>query len=130
MSPADGRPIGPHHLRLPRGRYLLLGDRPRVMGILNITPDSFSDGGLWLEPDRALEHAQAMLDDGAEILDLGAESTRPGGGVYGAGARTLSPQEELDRRQRLALALAEIGDDARALAQGYRNETVVPEGGE
>ena len=97
MSPADGRPIGPRHLRLPRGRSLLLGDRPRVMGILNITPDSFSDGGKWLDPERALDHAQSMLEDGAEILDLGAESTRPGGGVYGSGARTLTAQEELDR---------------------------------
>lgn len=67
------------------------------MGVLNLTPDSFSDGGLWLEPERAVEHALALLDQGADLLDLGAESTRPGGGVYGGGARTVLPGEEADR---------------------------------
>ncbi len=84
-------------LRLPRQRSLELGGRPRVMGILNLTPDSFSDGGLWLDPPRAVEQGLRMLADGAEILDLGAESTRPGGGVYGEGARTVSPEEEAAR---------------------------------
>lgn len=67
------------------------------MGVLNITPDSFSDGGRWLEPAHAVEHALAMVDQGADILDLGAESTRPGGGVYGAGGGGVSASEELDR---------------------------------
>lgn len=67
------------------------------MGVLNLTPDSFSDGGRWLERDRALERALQMAEEGADLLDLGAESTRPGGGVYGDGARTLSDREELDR---------------------------------
>lgn len=67
------------------------------MGILNITPDSFSDGGRWLDPDAAVAHGLEMLRQGADLLDLGAESTRPGGGVYGDGARTLGVQEELDR---------------------------------
>ncbi|HVR95635.1 MAG TPA: dihydropteroate synthase [Thermoanaerobaculia bacterium] len=67
------------------------------MGVLNLTPDSFSDGGLWLEPERAVERALAMLDEGADLLDLGAESTRPGGGAYGAGASIVPPQEEADR---------------------------------
>jgi dihydropteroate synthase len=67
------------------------------MGILNLTPDSFSDGGLWSDPGRAVEHALAMLASGADMVDLGAESTRPGGGVYGAGARTISVDEEVDR---------------------------------
>ena len=68
-----------------------------IMGILNITPDSFSDGGAWLEPDRAVERALAMLDEGADLLDLGAESTRPGGGVYGHGAQEVPATEEIDR---------------------------------
>ena len=68
-----------------------------MMGVLNITPDSFSDGGLWRDRDRALAHALEMAEQGADLLDLGAESTRPGGGVYGEGAETLSPQRELDR---------------------------------
>lgn len=67
------------------------------MGVLNLTPDSFSDGGRWIEPERAVEHALTMLEQGADLIDLGAESTRPGGGVYGAGARDVPPTEELER---------------------------------
>ena len=52
--------------------------RPRVMGVLNITPDSFSDGGAWFAPEQAVAHAQRMVDDGAAIIDVGGESTRPG----------------------------------------------------
>ena len=52
--------------------------RPRVMGVLNLTPDSFSDGGLWEDPEAAVAHAQAMADAGAAIIDVGGESTRPG----------------------------------------------------
>src|SRR5436305_962103 len=85
-------------LRLPRERSLELGGRPRVMGILNLTPDSFSDGGLWLDPPRAVERGLRMLAEGDEILDLGAESTRPGGGVHGEGAQTVPPEEEAGRR--------------------------------
>jgi dihydropteroate synthase len=84
-------------LRLPRERSLDLGGRPRIMGILNLTPDSFSDGGLWLDPPRAVEHGLRMLAEGADILDLGAESTRPGGGVYGEGAREVPAEEEAAR---------------------------------
>src|SRR3989442_8212826 len=53
-------------------------DRTRVMGILNVTPDSFSDGGRYLEPDRALRHGLEMVEHGADLLDVGGESTRPG----------------------------------------------------
>ncbi|HZF14213.1 MAG TPA: dihydropteroate synthase [Thermoanaerobaculia bacterium] len=67
------------------------------MGILNLTPDSFSDGGLFLDPEPAVERGLALLAEGADLLDLGAESTRPGGGVYGAGARTVPVDEELAR---------------------------------
>jgi dihydropteroate synthase len=81
-------------LRLPRGRSLALGGRTRVMGVLNLTSDSFSDGGRWLDPARAVEHGLRMLAEGADLLDLGAESTRPGGGVYGEGARTVPAEEE------------------------------------
>jgi len=84
-------------LPLPRDRSLELGGRPRVMGILNLTPDSFSDGGLWLEPERAVERGLRMLAEGAELIDLGAESTRPGGGVYGEGAREVPAGEEAGR---------------------------------
>ena len=85
-------------LRLPRGRELpLSAGAPRIMGVLNLTPDSFSDGGLWTDPDRAVERGLAMLEEGAGLLDLGAESTRPGGGVYGEGAEAVPVEEELRR---------------------------------
>ncbi|MES9963952.1 MAG: dihydropteroate synthase [Candidatus Sedimenticola sp. 20ELBAFRAG] len=64
--------------------------KPRIMGILNVTPDSFSDGGSYAGVDEALTRAQAMVDEGADIIDVGGESTRPG-------ARPVSDQEELDR---------------------------------
>jgi dihydropteroate synthase len=62
----------------------------RVMGVLNATPDSFSDGGLWSDPQQALRHALEMVEDGADIVDVGGESTRPG-------ARPVGLQQELDR---------------------------------
>ncbi|MEE8196885.1 MAG: dihydropteroate synthase [Acidiferrobacterales bacterium] len=71
------------------GRALDLG-RVGVMGVLNVTPDSFSDGGLFLARDRAVNHAIRMVAEGAAIIDIGGESTRPG-------ARGVSVQEELDR---------------------------------
>lgn len=85
------------NLCLPRNRSLSLGGIPRVMGVVNITPDSFSDGGRYLEPDRAVDHGLTLLEEGADLLDLGAESTRPGGGVYGGGAARVPVAEELDR---------------------------------
>lgn len=60
------------------GSELRLGDRTLIMGILNVTPDSFSDGGLWTEPERAVAHALRMAEEGADIIDIGGESTRPG----------------------------------------------------
>ena len=62
-------------------RTLELGKRTLVMGVVNVTPDSFSDGGLYLDRDRAIEHAQRLLDEGADMLDIGGESTRPGARV-------------------------------------------------
>lgn len=53
-------------------------DRPRLMGVVNVTPDSFSDGGRWAEPETAVEHGRDLLADGADLLDIGGESTRPG----------------------------------------------------
>lgn len=72
-----------------KGRSLSL-DRPHVMGILNVTPDSFSDGGRFKRIDLALGHASEMVADGATLIDIGGESTRPG-------APDVSEQEELDR---------------------------------
>lgn len=61
-----------------RGKRLPLGERTYVMGILNVTPDSFSDGGQYLDPADAVRHAHRMAAEGADILDIGAQSTRPG----------------------------------------------------
>jgi dihydropteroate synthase len=73
-----------------RSRTLALGPRTLVMGILNVTPDSFSDGGQFLAPAAALAHAFKLLDDGADLLDLGGESTRPG-------AHPITPAKEQAR---------------------------------
>ena len=75
---------------LPGGRSLSLGERTLVMGILNITPDSFADGGAHYDVDRAVEAGLRMVDDGADILDIGGESTRPG-------ADEVGPDEEMRR---------------------------------
>jgi dihydropteroate synthase len=75
---------------------------PRLMGIVNVTPDSFSDGGRWADPDAAIEHGHRLLADGADILDIGGESTRPGA------TRPLI-EEELDRVVPVISALASTG---------------------
>jgi dihydropteroate synthase len=61
-----------------RGRQIQLGERTLILGVLNITPDSFSDGGKYLDPDRAFARAIELEEEGADIIDIGAESTRPG----------------------------------------------------
>ncbi|MBI2682349.1 MAG: dihydropteroate synthase [Acidobacteriales bacterium] len=68
----------PRHTWRLRTRTLELGARTRVMGVVNVTPDSFSDGGRYFSTDVAISHALEMLDEGADILDIGGESTRPG----------------------------------------------------
>jgi dihydropteroate synthase len=85
-----------------RTRTLELGRRTLVMGVVNITPDSFSDGGAFLDPEAAVAHALQLLDEGADLLDLGAESTRPGsragGGAGGAfDSSSVSTEEEQAR---------------------------------
>ncbi|HEX9742205.1 MAG TPA: dihydropteroate synthase [Nitrospiraceae bacterium] len=82
-------PDHPAPILLMRGRRLVL-DRPLVMGVLNVTPDSFSDGGLYLDPGAAVKHALEMVDEGADLIDIGAESSRPG-------AEPVSEAEELSR---------------------------------
>ena len=74
--------------RFRDGKKLILGGRTLVMGILNVTPDSFSDGGKWNTRDRALRHMEEMVHDGADIIDIGAESSRPGFVPMGAAEET------------------------------------------
>ena len=71
-------------------RTLHLSDRAHVMGILNVTPDSFSDGGQYFDAEKAVEHAFRMVEEGADIIDIGGESSRPG-------AEEISENEELSR---------------------------------
>src|ERR1700683_2315685 len=79
-----------------RTRTLELGRRTLVMGVVNITPDSFSDGGAFLDHESAVAHGLELLNEGADILDLGAESTRPGSHAGGA-APAVSAEEEQAR---------------------------------
>ena len=84
------RPATLYTVPLPGGGTLRLGDRCLVMGILNVTPDSFADAGRHLDPDDAVAAALQMEADGADLIDIGGESTRPG-------ADPVSADEELSR---------------------------------
>jgi dihydropteroate synthase len=83
---------------------LLKRGRPLVMGILNVTPDSFSDGGKFFDPKRAIAHAEEMVAQGADIIDIGAESTRPYGGM-----QPVSAEEEVARLKPVLPAVARLG---------------------
>ena len=83
----------PAHWRL-RERALELGPRTLVMGVVNITPDSFSDGGCFAAPEAAVTHGLRLLSEGADILDLGAESTRPGARAGGAQPAVSAEEEQ------------------------------------
>src|SRR6202790_152306 len=84
-------------------RALLSRPYPAVMGVLNVTPDSFSDGGQFVTPERALAQARRMITEGADIIDIGAESTRP------YGAEPVSPDEELKRLQPVLADVVSLG---------------------
>lgn len=101
--------------QLAHGRHLDLGGKAVVVGILNITPDSFSDGGLFATPDQALVQARRMLEEGASIIDVGGESTRPGASPVTAG-------EEQARILPVIEALAGLGE-ALISVDTYREAT-------
>ena len=107
-TPSTNRPPTPAHTpgpapiwRMAHGRSLVL-DRPRVMAILNATPDSFSDGGLHLDPGLAAEAAARFIGDGADMLDIGGESTRPG-------SARVDPDEQIRRVVPVIRAIREAG---------------------
>jgi dihydropteroate synthase len=91
-----------------------MANRPLVFGVLNVTPDSFSDGGLWESPDRAVEHARAMVADGADVIDVGGESTRPG-------AARIDDGEERRRVEPVVRAL--VADGISVSLDTMRSET-------
>ena len=74
--------------------------RPRscaIWGVINVTPDSFSDGGHFLDPEAAISHGRRLLEEGADVLDVGGESSRPAGDTYGRGSQAITAAEEIDR---------------------------------
>lgn len=100
---------------LAHGRHLDLGEKAVIMGVLNVTPDSFSDGGRFVALERALEQAERMIGEGAAIVDVGGESTRPG-------AEPVSAAQEQDRVLPVVEALARRGGVLISL-DTYREET-------
>jgi dihydropteroate synthase len=104
--------------------------RPAVMGVLNVTPDSFSDGGLFLEPDAAVARAEAMVAEGADLIDVGGESTRPGAAPVAAEEelrRVIPVLERLDAgRPRAQLSIdtskARVAEAALAAGAGFVND--------
>ena len=107
--------FNPKSWPLAHGRSLTLGPRAIVMGIVNVTPDSFSDGGSFYDPARALEQAERLIEQGAEIIDVGGESTKPG-------VDPVSATEEQARVLPLIKALAKRGDVVISV-DTYRAET-------
>ena len=104
------------------GKVLTLGQRTAIMGVLNYTPDSFSDGGTWNKVDKALKHMEEMVADGADIIDIGAESTRPG-------CAAISAAEEIERLQEILPSLVDASpvpvsvDTYKAETAAYALET-------
>src|ERR1700722_12953840 len=112
-------------------RTLLLGKRTLIMGVLNVTPDSFSDGGSNFDRDSAVAFALQMLQDGADIIDVGGESTRPGavvnpgepqadGGTVEKGKTPVSEHEELARVIPVITALKSKRPEATISVDTYR----------
>jgi dihydropteroate synthase len=99
-------------------RVLKLGKRTFIMGVVNVTPDSFFDGGLHFDRDRAVEHALKLLDDGADIIDVGGESTRPGTNVE---KLAVGEKDELDRVIPVITALKQKRPDAVISVDTYKS---------
>jgi len=100
-APESGRLAGKLSGVLRCGGFLLPLDRPLLMGVVNITPDSFSDGGRFLDAKAAIEHGRRLMEEGADILDIGGESSRPG-------AQAVAESEELGRILPVLKALKEF----------------------
>jgi dihydropteroate synthase len=105
-----------------RTRTLELGRRTLVMGVANVTPDSFSDGGLFLVSEQAVAHALELLEEGADIVDLGAESTRPGSRAGGE-EPAVSAEEEQTRLLPVVEGILRARPDAVVSVDTYKTET-------
>jgi dihydropteroate synthase len=92
-------------------RSLELGKRTLIMGVLNVTPDSFSDGGQFLDRDQAVDHAERLLEDGADIIDIGGESTRPGAKVDAGTAKPEDAKKSAAANLRVAPGSPAVGAD-------------------
>ena len=110
-----------------RTRLLELGRRTLVMGVVNVTPDSFSDGGRYFDPGAAVERCLQCLDEGADLLDLGAESTRPGSQAGGAAGTAFAPEvcaeEEQARLLPVLDGILRVRPDAVLSVDTYKAET-------
>jgi dihydropteroate synthase len=95
-------------------RTLELGKRTLIMGIVNVTPDSFYDGGLYLDSEKAADHAMQLLEEGADIIDVGGESTRPGASA------TVTAEEELQRVLPVIVAIKKARPDALISIDTYK----------
>ena len=106
MTATTSRPASPTAIPAahPVLRALLTKPYPAVMGVLNITPDSFSDGGQFLAPERAVAQARRMIAEGADIIDVGAESTRPYGGM-----QPIPAEQEVERLQPVLAQIVALG---------------------
>ncbi len=104
-------------------RTLALGRQTLVMGVINITPDSFSDGGLFLDSAAAVAHALRLLDEGADLIDLGAESTRPGVQAGSAADASVSADEEQARLLPVIEGILAAKPDAVLSADTYKSAT-------
>lgn len=118
---AAPRPVPPGQFawRMPRGRRLEIGVAPAVMGIVNVTPDSFSDGGVHVDTAVAIDAALRMIDEGAALIDVGGESTRPGAEPVSAQVeleRVLPVIEGLRRRSDVAISIDTMKPDVAAAA--------------
>jgi dihydropteroate synthase len=105
-----------------RTRTLELGPRTLIMGVVNVTPDSFSDGGSFLDSDRAIAHGLRLLDEGADLLDLGAESTRPGSRA-GGDAPAVNAAEEQARLLPVLEGILRARPDAILSVDTHKAET-------
>ena len=106
-----------------RTRSLELGRRTLVMGVVNITPDSFSDGGAFLDPGVAIAHGLRPLDEGADIIDLGAESTRPGSQAGTAAEAAVSAEEEQRRLLPVLEGILKVAPHTVVSVDTYKSTT-------